>query len=127
LYFSAASASVLPIRRLGTLFRQRKMLDRAQLMEIFDRLGTPPAGRELILKARTQAPVREVKARGGNVLTWYVSRKMGREIPTESKDVEFRAAVDKEYDPAVVEYYAQPCQLKLELIDHTTGEIHLID
>src|SRR5690606_12014394 len=94
--------------------------------EIFDRLGTPPAGRELILKARIQAPVREVKARGGNVLTWYVSRKMAREIPTESKDIEFRAEVDKEYDPAVLEYYAQPCQLKLSLIDHTTGEIHPI-
>lgn len=102
------------------------MLDREQITELFDRCGTPRAGRELILKARAQAPVREVKSRGGNVITLLASRKMGREVRTESRHIEFAAAVDHEFDSQVVEYYAQPCELKLELVDETTGEIRNI-
>lgn len=93
---------------------------------LFDRLGLPPEGRELVLRARIEAPVRSVKSHGGNVITLMASRKMGREIRTESRHVEFAAAVDKEYDPKVIEYYAQPCQLKFELIDDATGDIRNI-
>lgn len=102
------------------------MLDKSQLIDVFDRLGTPRAGRELILKARLEAPVRKVVSRGGNVITLLSSRKMAREIRTESRHIEFAAAVDKEFDPSVLEYYPQPCELKLELIDQTTGEIRRI-
>lgn len=102
------------------------MLDKEQLTELFERLGTPRAGRELVLKARTKAPVREVKSRGGNVITLLASRKMGREIRTESRHIEFAAAVDHEFDCQVLEYYAQPCELKLELVDTATGEIRNI-
>lgn len=102
------------------------MLTNSQLIELFDRLGTPRTGRELILKARANAPVRDVKSRGGNVITLLSSRKMGCEIRTESRHIEFAAAIDKEHDPSVVEYYAQPCELKLELTDHATGEIRNI-
>ena len=102
------------------------MLDKEQITELFEHLGTPRAGRELILKARTLAPVRDVKSRGGNVITLLASRKMGREIRTESRHIEFAAAVDHEFDSQVIEYYAQPCELKLELIDTATGEIRNI-
>lgn len=102
------------------------MLDREQITEIFERLCTPRAGRELISKARTLAPIREVKSRGGNVITFMASRKMGREIRTESRHIEFAAAVDHEFDSQVIEYYAQPCALKLELVNSATGEIHNI-
>jgi putative transposase len=102
------------------------MLDKEQITELFEHLGTPRAGRELILKARTLAPVRDVKSRGGNVITLLASRKMGREIRTESRHIEFAAAVDHEFDNQVIEYYAQPCELKLELIDTATGEIRNI-
>lgn len=102
------------------------MLENSQLVDLFDRLGTPRAGRELVIKARVHAPVRDVKSRGGNVITLLASRKMGSDIRTESRHIEFAAAVDKEYDPSVLEYYAQPCELKLELTDPSTGEIHRI-
>lgn len=52
------------------------MLNKEQITELFEHLGTPRAGRELILKARIQAPVREVKSRGGNVITLLASRKI---------------------------------------------------
>ncbi len=102
------------------------MLDTIQLTALFARLGTPPVGRELVLKACSAAPVRQVQSRGGNVITEMASSKMAREIRTESRQVEFVAAVDKEFDAGVLEYYAQPCELKLELVDETTGEIHKI-
>lgn len=102
------------------------MLDKAQLTELFDRLGTPSAGRELIVKARTLAPVRDVRSSGSNVITHMGSRKMGRVIRTESRNIEFAAGVLHEFDPKVIEYYAQPCELKLELTDTATGEIRNI-
>lgn len=102
------------------------MLNKEELVELFDRLSTPAKGRELVLRARVEAPVRPVKSHGGNVITLLASRKMGREIRTESRHVEFAAAVNKEYDPEVIEYYAQPCLLQLELVDDATGEIRRI-
>lgn len=102
------------------------MLDKNQIQQHFVCLCTPQAGRDLILKARTLAPVRDVRSRGGNVITLLASRKMGREIRTESRHIEFAAAVDHEFDPKVIEFYAQPCELKLELVDTATGEVRNI-
>ena len=101
------------------------MLNKDELVELFDQ-SIPKQGRKLVLRARVEAPVRAVKSQGGNVITLFASRKMGREIRTESRHIEFAAAVDKEYNPAVIEYYAQPCLLRLELIDDATGEIKSI-
>ena len=102
------------------------MLTKFELVDLFDRIGTPPAGRTMIDRARACAPVRDVQSRGGNVITLLASRKMGKEVRTESRHIEFAAAVNHEYDTAVLEYYAQPCELKLELIDDACGEIRSI-
>lgn len=102
------------------------MLNKAQLIELFDRLETPQAGRELIVRARIAAPVRPVKSRGGNVISYFSSQKMGLDIRTESWHIEFAGLVGKEFDPLVLEYYAQPCELKLELCDPADGEIRNI-
>lgn len=103
------------------------MLNRNQLVELFDRLGTPQSGRELVFSARAMSPVRAVRSRGGNVITLLSSQKMGREIRTESRHIEFAGAVNYEFDVKVLEYYAQPCELKLELVDPATGEIRNIN
>ncbi|HEX7388125.1 MAG TPA: DDE-type integrase/transposase/recombinase [Castellaniella sp.] len=102
------------------------MLNKEQLIELFDRLGTPVAGRKLVLEARIHAPVRQVQSRGSNVTTVLASRKMGCEIRTESRHIEFPAAVDHEFDPTVLEFYPQPCKLALELVEPATGEVHNI-
>ncbi|WP_296651309.1 DDE-type integrase/transposase/recombinase [Paraburkholderia sp.] len=102
------------------------MLDTPTLTDLFDRLGTPPGGRQLIRKARIAAPVRDVKSRGGNVITIVASRKMGCDIATESRHIEFPAAIDHEFDPDVLEYYPQPCELKLELFDPARQKVQEI-
>jgi putative transposase len=89
------------------------MLDLVELRQIFEHLGTPPAGRKLIEDARRTAPVRQVRSTSNNVITRYVSRKMARLIDTESRTVEYPAVVTYEHDPAVLEYYAQPMKLDL--------------
>ncbi|MGO9952291.1 MAG: DDE-type integrase/transposase/recombinase [Dissulfurispiraceae bacterium] len=91
------------------------MLDLIELNALFDRLGTPLAGRRLVEKARKEAPVRKIQSHSGNVITEYSSSKMGRAIGTESRTVEFPAAVQYEHDPLVLEYYPQPCHLDLML------------
>lgn len=101
------------------------MLAKEDRVNIYDRLSTPQAGRRLVEKARIEAPVRKVRSTA-NVLTSLASRKMGRDIHTESRHIEFAAAVDHEYSPDVLEYYAQPCKLDLDLIEPATGEIHRI-
>lgn len=94
---------------------------------LLDRLGLPVAGRRLVLDAAKYAPVRPVRSKGGgNVITPFQSRKMQRTVETESRHFEFPAAVSHEYNPDVLEYYPQPCQLKFEVIDGE-GEIHQID
>ncbi|KVR40736.1 Mu transposase C-terminal domain-containing protein [Burkholderia multivorans] len=102
------------------------MLSKSQLGELFERLGTPPAGRKLITNARLHAPVRDVTSRGGNVITVLASQKMARDIRTESRHIEFAVAVTKEHAKDVLEYYAQPCELRLHLIDEATGEVKKI-
>ncbi|KVR40954.1 Mu transposase C-terminal domain-containing protein [Burkholderia multivorans] len=102
------------------------MLDKFQLTDLFDKLGTPEKGRQLILDARAQAPVRRVNPQPGSVVTILASQKMGREIRTETRHIEFAAAVTKEHSNDVIEYYTAPCELKLKLVDESTGEIHNI-
>ncbi len=90
------------------------MLTPAQLETLFERLGTPHEGQDLVMRARREAPVREVRFNGGNVCHRYPSRKMwGEVIVTESRSAEFRACLQYEYDPNVLEYYPQPVQLDL--------------
>lgn len=102
------------------------MLGKIDLEKVLERLAMPAKGRELVLKARSQAPVRQVASRGGNVVTVFASQKMGREIRTESRILEFAAAVNFELDDAVLEFYPQPCELRLEVVDAGTGEIHQV-
>lgn len=92
------------------------MLTLAEIQTLFERLGTPQAGQDLVMRARREAPVREVRFNGGNVCHRYPSRKMeGRVIVTESRSAEFRACLQYEYDPNLLEYYPQPVELDLWL------------
>lgn len=101
-------------------------LTHEQRIKLLERVGIPSTGQRLIHSAVRHSPVRPVKSRGGNVLTYFQSRKMRRSIGTESRHLEFPTAVSHEHDPTVLEYYPQPVQLKFEFIDKD-GELHAID
>jgi len=103
------------------------MLEKFERERLLDRLALPISGQRLVLDAVKYAPVRKVASKGGgNVITPFQSRKMQRTIETESRHIEFPAAVSHEHDPDVLEYYPQPCRLQFEVTD-ADGEIHAID
>ena len=90
--------------------------------------GVTAAGLELIRSVRAGQPVRSVAGGAGNVTGRYPSRKMGCTIQYESRTVEFSFVVLCETDPAVVQYFDQPCVLVLDykskrgrrvVVDHT--------
>lgn len=103
------------------------MLTSQEFEQLMIGRGVPDAGIKLVAKARTEAPVRQVQSTGKNVITFVASRKMERQIATESRKVEYVAAIEHEMNPDVLEYYPQPCKCKLELLDHETGEVLAID
>lgn len=93
------------------------MLDVIELNTLFEKLGTPEAGRKLVRQVLVKAPVRQVQSRGSNVHVMFNSRKMARVLECESHRVEFPFAVMLEHDPAVLEYYLQPCELHVPVVD----------
>ena len=76
-------------------------------------------GRELVRRARTDAPVRTVKPGRRHVCVRFPSGKMQRVVVCESRHVEYPFARHCEHDPDVLEYYAQP--LRLSLV-YTSGQ-----
>lgn len=103
------------------------MLTNSEFEQLMIEQGRPEAGIKLIAKARKEAPVRQVKSTGKNVITMLASRKMGRSIATESRKVEYVAAIEHELNPNVLEYYPQPGTYKLEAINHVTGEVYAFE
>lgn len=106
----------------GGLGQREGPLGHQELDTLLHRLGVTTEGRDLIKRARREAPVREVQSRGSNVVTHYVSRRMSRVISTESHTVEHCATLLYEFDSTVLEYYAQPAHLDLVLINPITGK-----
>lgn len=93
-----------------------------------NRLALKPATRAFIERIRSSEPARRVHSSVGNVSGRYSSRKMCRTIQFESHKVELPAVYEMEHDPDVLEYYDQPCTIRLTyvslsgrntVVDHT--------
>lgn len=56
------------------------MLSLVALEDLFARLGTPEAGRNLVRKARREAPVRAVQSHRSNVITKYSCMMVVRDM-----------------------------------------------
>ena len=68
---------------------------------------------ELIKTIRSSEPFRAVGGGSKNVIGRYPSHKMGKTIQFESHTVELSCIYLKEHDDSILEYYDQPCQIKL--------------
>jgi putative transposase len=99
-------------------------LPNVRVTELFDRLDLPLEGRRLVRRAMLEAPVRDVTSSGRNVVSHFHSPKNGRWLATESRHVEYPAAVRFENDASVIAYFAQPFTRVFEYVDPDTGEIH---
>lgn len=90
------------------------MLTDAELQNWFQRLGISPEAQRVVREIRASDPARRVGGGRRNVCGRYPSRKMGVTIQFESHRVELAEVYAMEHDPACLEYYDQPPQIKLE-------------
>lgn len=90
------------------------MLTESELQQLYQRLDLSRQARKIIEEIRSSPPIRRVNNRAGNVSVRYPSRKMGCVIQAESHKNELAGVYEKEHDPQTLEYYDQPCRIKLE-------------
>lgn len=79
-----------------------------------NQLSLREEAKNLIQRIRESDPARRVGSRGKNVSGFYPSRKMGHTVQFESHHVELAAIRAMEHDEEVLEFWDQPCQIKLE-------------
>jgi putative transposase len=73
----------------------------------------PPAGEALVRNIREAEPARRVQSRRSNVVVRYPSKKMASVIQAESHTVELPLVYILEHSSGVLEFYDQPCQIRL--------------
>ncbi len=83
--------------------------------------GTPAAGVDYILRSAREAPTRKFPGTGGNVISHYTSKKMGKRLATESRRVEFPAVLKADFDGFTREFYCQPVQVAIPRIIRSEG------
>ena len=76
-------------------------------------LRLPPAGEALARSIREAEPARRVQSRRSNAVVRYASPKMGCVIQAESHTVELPLVYVLEHSSDVLEFYDQPCQIRL--------------
>ena len=77
----------------------------------------PEIGRRLVLDIVDGEPVRRVGGGRRSVVVRYASRKMGRVIQAESRNVELVFLEQCEHDPQVVLFFCQPARLRVHITD----------
>ena len=89
------------------------MLNQAELLELYQRLGLSSQAQAVIQEIRSSPPAGRVRNAAGNVSVRYPSRKMGVTIQAESHRNELAGIYEKEHDPQTLEYYDQPPPIPL--------------
>ncbi len=90
------------------------MLDEISFRQYCQALDLSEGAITQIQAIRSSEPVRRIQGRGSNVCARYPSHKMGCVIQAESRTVELVAVrCAYEFEPEVLEYWDQPCQIEL--------------
>lgn len=102
------------------------MLDPTAFAQYGQTLNLSDAALTLVQTIRSSEPVRRVQSRVSNVCGRYPSRKMGRVIQAESRTVELVAIrCAYEFEPTVLEYWDQPCQIELTYLARNGRLVHV--
>src|SRR6266545_7818065 len=121
---SSTRSSLQTSRRVER--KRPRMLDPTAFAQYGQTLNLSDAALELIQTIRSSEPVRRVQSRVSNVCGRYPSRKMGRVIQAESRTVELVAIrCAYEFEPAVLEYWDQPCQIELTYLARNGRLVHV--
>lgn len=93
------------------------MLQKNELVDLFDHLKLSPIGRKKVMEVRNSPPARRIGGGRKNVCLRFPSQKMGQTVQAESRHVEYPFVLQCEFDEAVLEYWDQPASLKLAYED----------
>ncbi|MCA3000508.1 MAG: DDE-type integrase/transposase/recombinase, partial [Rhodocyclaceae bacterium] len=93
------------------------MLQSNELLDYFDRLNIPAAGRQAILSIRDTEPSRATESTTVSAASRYPSKKMHVTLQAESRTVELTALTCWDHDQDTVEIYDQPPSIKLRYAD----------
>jgi len=100
------------------------MLDEIALDALFDRLGIFPDARQRIRWIRENAPIRAVGGGSRNTVCRFSSLKMGFVLEAEAFNTEYAAFEDYENDVSTLEFYPQPCKLRINYINANDKLVH---
>jgi transposase InsO family protein len=100
------------------------MLQEKALEEHFDRLGIPPEARERIRWIREHAPIRAVGGGSYNTVVRFCSRKMQFVVEAEAFNTEYAAYEEYDNNESVLEFFPQPCKLRISYINANGKAVH---
>jgi transposase InsO family protein len=100
------------------------MLDEKALDELFDRLSIPPEARKRIRWIRENAPIRAVGGGTNNTPCRFSSQKMGFVLEAEAFNTEYAAFEEYENDVSTLEFYPQPCKLRIVYTNANEKLVH---
>lgn len=106
------------------------MITELEFEEWCNTLRLPPAGEALVRSIRGAEPARRVQGRRSNSVVRYPSKKMACIVQAESHTVELPLVYILEHSSKVLEFYDQPCQIRLKYRTaegHAGGFLHVPD
>ena len=100
------------------------MLQENELEDLFDLHDITPEARARIRWIRENAPIRPVNTGIKNTPCRFSSRKMGFVLEAEAFNTEYAAFEDYDNTDAVLEFYPQPCRLRINYTNANGKAVH---
>lgn len=101
-----------------------RMLDEKALDELLDWLNFTAEARQRVRWIRANAPIRAVGGGSKNTVCRFSSKKMGFVLEAEAFNTEYAAFEEYENDESILEYYAQPCKLRIDYRNANDRSVH---
>lgn len=100
------------------------MLDEKALEDLFDRLNLSTKARQRVRWIRANAPIRAVSGGTTNTVCRFSSKKMRFVLEAEAFNTEYAAFEEYDNDDSVIEFYPQPCQLRIKYLNANNKLVH---
>ena len=100
------------------------MLQENELEDLFDLHNITPEARARLRWIRENAPIRSVNTGIKNTPCRFCSRKMGFVLEAEAFNTEYAAFEEYDNSDHVLEFYPQPCKLRISYINANGKLVH---
>jgi len=100
------------------------MLKETELEDLFNLLKIAPEARARIRWIREHSPIRSVNTGITNTTCRFCSRKMGFVMEAEAFNTEYAAFEEYDNSEQILEFYAQPCRLRINYVNASGKRVH---